>query len=521
VKPQLKPPQEAILTSAASSAAELLARLLTLGLSILTARLLEPRDIGVLGLAVMVSAIVSMMGAYAETAGVIVRAPSSDSTLCGAAALWRGGVTLVLILVVQANLTRMGTLVAPGAGPYFERVAGPMLLVPAVETLAAHPRVFLQRRLRLRFVIALQFLQALSFAGVGAALVLAGHGVWGVVWAQIISTTVTTTVFWVGALRCDRVGPAVSRDALRAVGRSAAKLFTGGFAGFLSERVDNFLVGGALGPASMSYYSMAWTASRTPVFVLSKALSAVMLPMLPRSMGDLPRAEARVQLATRYTMILATITGAGLFAVSRGATEFVLGAKWLPLVPSLRIMCLTISLTPLILIAATLLSASGNAHLVGAPAAAHIAALAVLIPALCARYGIAGAAMADLLATLLTTAILATVVRRRLSGFDWVQPGIVLRALAAGTLAAAITHLLIADRSPLFATMTLRGLLALTAYVAFSWPLGLLLTLKEIVASLRSAAAAAVGPGAGVRLPGQRDPSGMPGGSSSNRRHLG
>ena len=279
MKPELKPPPEAILASVVSSSAELVARLLTLGLSVLTARLLQPTDIGVLGLAVMVSAIVSMIGSYAETAGVIARSPSSDAALSGAAALWRGGVTLVLILFLHANLARMAALVATGATSYFEQLAGLMLLVPAIESLAAHPRVLLQRRLRLRLVVALQFVQALAFVGMGAALVLAGYGVWGVVWAQIFSSSLATGAFWAGVLRSDQAVPTPSRDATRAVGRSAARLFTGGFAGFLSERVDNFLVGGALGPASMSFYSMAWTASRTPVFMLSRALNAVMLPM--------------------------------------------------------------------------------------------------------------------------------------------------------------------------------------------------------------------------------------------------
>ena len=493
MKPELKPPREAILASVVSSSAELVARLLTLGLSVLTARLLQPTDIGVLGLAVMVSAIVSMIGSYAETAGVIARSPSSDAALSGAAALWRGGVTLVLILFLHANLARMAALVATGATSYFEQLAGLMLLVPAIESLAAHPRVLLQRRLRLRLVVALQFVQALAFVGMGAALVLAGYGVWGVVWAQIFSSSLATGAFWAGVLRSDQAVPTPSRDATRAVGRSAARLFTGGFAGFLSERVDNFLVGGALGPASMSFYSMAWTASRTPVFMLSRALNAVMLPMLPRAMVDRPRAEARVQLATRYTMVLATLTGAGLFAVSRGATELVLGEKWLPLTPSLRVMCLTVSLTPLILIAATVLSASGNAHVLGVAAAAHIAVLGVLIPALCARYGVVGAAVADLSATLMTATILALTVRTRLGRFDWMHPGTVVRAVAAGVLAAAAAHFLVSDRGPLVVNTILRGLAVLAAYGFFAWPLGILPILAELVGTLRSAGAAWLG----------------------------
>jgi len=487
VKPEAKPPQEAILASATSSATELLARLLTLGLSVLTARLLQPRDIGVLGLAVTVSTIVAMVGSYAETAGVITRAPSTDAALSGAAALWRGGVTLALSVIVYATLDSLGALVATGAASDFEQLAGPMLLVPAIETLASYPRVLLQRRLCLRFVIALQFGQALFFVGIGAALVLGGHGVWGVVWAQIISTSLATGACWAGGLRCDPTPPATSRAAARAVGRSAAKLFTGGFAGFLSERVDNFLVGGALGPASMSFYSMAWTASRTPVFMLSRALNAVMLPMLPRAMADRPRAEARVQQATRYATILATLTAAGLFAVSHEATELVLGEKWLPLVPSLRIMCLTVSLTPLILIAATVMSASGNAHVLGVAAAAHIAALGVLIPALCTRYGVVGAAVADLSATTMTMTLLALTVRKRLGRFAWVQPGTVVRTVATGILAAAAVHYLISDRGPLVVNTILRGVAVPVAYILFGWPLGILPILTELLGVLRPA----------------------------------
>ncbi|HLF85016.1 MAG TPA: hypothetical protein VI837_12650, partial [Blastocatellia bacterium] len=132
----------------ASGAAETANRVLMVALSIATARALLPRQVGVLGLAVIVVGIVSLIAACSETAGVIGRYEGSDTKHALAATLVRGSIVAVLVgggylcLPVVPRLLAGPESVESDLG----QLMGVLLLIPVLELAACYPRVLLQRR---------------------------------------------------------------------------------------------------------------------------------------------------------------------------------------------------------------------------------------------------------------------------------------------------------------------------------------------------------------------------------------
>src|SRR5215510_4213698 len=72
-----------------SGLAEVVARVMAVVLAIVTARTLEPREVGLLGLAVIVIGVISMLGYYPETAAVASRGESDDNSHALAALMVR------------------------------------------------------------------------------------------------------------------------------------------------------------------------------------------------------------------------------------------------------------------------------------------------------------------------------------------------------------------------------------------------------------------------------------------------
>lgn len=481
--------QTVSLAAFTSGAGELATRVLVMGLGILTARLVEPRDVGILGLAVILAALVSMLGAYAETAGVMAQGSSSDATYAAVATGWRVAVSVPAVLALLLALSSLGPLLASDAVRDFEHLARIMVVLPLLETVACYPRVLLQRRLDLQYVAVCQLAQSIGFVGLAASLLVRGGGVAGVAWAQILTTAVGLLPLWFRIVRSSENLPAASRGAWRPVGLGAAKLFVGGFGGFVGERVDNLLVAGTLGPAAMGLYSMAWTASRTPVNVLSRMLNAVIVPVLPRLLGDQDRAGAALRQAFQAASALVTVSAAGLFAVSAPATELVLGAKWLPLVPGLRIMCVTVCVSPFLFIAAASLTTTGNAHRIGLATVVHLTVLVLLLPRLASAHGVLGAAIADLVAMVAATATMLFVAWRRLGRLGWAEPAVIARTAVAGILAALVADFSMRGAwTPLISTAG-RGVVVVLVYVVASVPLGFWPTLREMAATLVTAIA--------------------------------
>jgi PST family polysaccharide transporter len=286
--------------------------------------------------------------------------------------------------------------------------------LPVVELVSGYPQVVMQRRLELGFIARVQMIQPVIFVGLAVALLVTGSGYMGVVWANLVSALFVALALWWHLLATSsaRWSGVLSRGTWSGVMRGSGKVFLGGFGGYLGERVDNLLVAGTLGPAAMGFYSMAWNASRTPVNIFARAINFVLVPTISRIQDDSARVQRAIHECLRFSYLLLAPVCAVLFVSAPLLVSFVLGPKWLPLVPALRVMSITVLAAPLLFVSGALLVGTGRAHLAGVGTAAHIGLLALLVPILAKRWNITGAAFADMTATIVLTLVLLFVAHR-------------------------------------------------------------------------------------------------------------
>jgi PST family polysaccharide transporter len=439
-----------------------LTRALTVLLSIATARALEPREVGVLGLGVILIGAVSMLGFYTETAAVTASGARGDGAYAFSATVIRAaliGSLLIGILTGFSLLTSLLVVSQPAAGE-LGSLLQILILIPIFEVLGSYPQIVLQRRLELGYLSVVQMLQPIIFVGLAIGLLIAGSGYLGVAWASFTSSAVTTTLVWFRLARMK----GVSWEGSRARGlwtetfTGSTRVFVGGFGGYLSERVDNLLVAATIGPALMSFYSMAWNASRLPANVLARAISFVLVPTLARIREDKARVERAVQECLRNGYLLLVPACAVLFVSAPLLVSFVLGAKWLPLVPCLRIMCITVLVAPVLYVSGALLVGAGRAHLAGIGTVAHLVTLGLLVPIMSTRWGIVGAAYAEMAATFVLTIVLVFTAHRATqqlnasSAATMVLP--VVAGLAAGAAAWVVSGFIAPDLARLICELS-------------------------------------------------------------------
>jgi O-antigen/teichoic acid export membrane protein len=392
----------------ASGVVETVSRVLTIVLSIATARALEPREVGLLGLAVIVIGIVSLVAACSETAGVITRGKGSDHQHAFVATSIRAVVAIVLVGATYVCLSLISHLLVGGeAGePQVVALIRVMLLLPLIEVVSNYPRVVLQRRLDLSFLAGTGLIQVVIHVGLSIALLWLGYGAMGVVCSSLISASVAAIVAWSRMLfshRGERLRAAVRTGLFGEVLKNTSKVFAGSFVGYLNGRVDNLLVSGAIGPTAMSFYGMAWNASRVAPQVMGQAVGFVLVPTLAQIQTDIERVGRALTESIRHSYLVVAPVAAGLFVSAPSLVMTMLGPKWLPMVPCLRVMCVAMLAGPLIAASNAQLVASGRAHMTGLATVAQLAALTLVIIPLSRRWGILGAAFGDLVAVSLVT----------------------------------------------------------------------------------------------------------------------
>jgi O-antigen/teichoic acid export membrane protein len=432
-----------------SGATEVVTRVLAVALSITTARVLDPREVGLLGLAVILTGLISMTGCYPETAAVA--APGRERHGKYAAAAFFLRMTSVAFLIGLLTLTFpfwAGLLAGKEDGEPLRRIVQVLALAPVVEALACYPQVILQRRLDLSCLAAIQALQPVVLVGLGAILLLKGRGPMGVVWASLTGTSLVTALvwlrsWWMGWLQWE--GSPRSGE-WREVSLGSVRLFTGGFGGYLGARLDNLLVAGALGPTAMSFYSMAWNASRAPAGIFARAINTVLVPTLTQIGGEPFRTQRAIHGSLRHSYMLLTPICIALFVTAPSLVAVALGDRWAPIVPAMRVMCFTVLVGPLIDTAYALFISGGQAHRAALGTGVRLVSLIVTVRPFTLWWGIPGAAISDMvsgLALTITLCLILKVTARRIElGVIFALAVPMTAALLAGALTWWIgTHL--------------------------------------------------------------------------------
>ena len=474
----------------ASGAAETATRVLMVALSIATARALLPGQVGVLGLAVIVVGIVSLIAACCETAGVIGRYEGSDTQHAVAATLIRGLIVAALVAGVYLCLPVAPRLLAGAENAesdlgYLIRI---LLLIPVLELAACYPRVLLQRKLDLAYIAGATFLQAAAHVSLSVVLLWRGYGAAGIVWSSVLSTALGAAAVWLRVLgtRGPRwtgmPGASLRRNTLL----GTAKVLAGGFVGYLNGRVDNLLVAGAIGPTAMSFYGMAWSASRMAPQILGQALGFVLVPALAQIQTDTKRVERALAESIRHSYLLVVPLSAALFVAAPSLVAVVLGAKWAPMVPCLRIMSITILAAPLVSASNAALVAAGRTHMTGLASLGHLIVLGILIVPLCRRWGILGAAYGDFcgVAVLTVTLCICTPSIRR--ALKHLALGTLLPTLAAGVISGAAVWMAGAQVPDGILRLLAEGATMLGVYPAALWLVGGRTALSSLLSLVRT-----------------------------------
>jgi O-antigen/teichoic acid export membrane protein len=160
---------------------------------------------------------------------------------------------------------------------------------------------------------------------------------------------------------------------------------------------DNMVVGRMLGETSLGYYNYAYNISGTPVSEISDVVSRVSFPVYVQINHDPVRLKKAFVKTTLLVCSVSSLIGIGLFIFAQPLVLIVLGAKWAPAIPALRVLSLggiaksiTSSVYPL------LLAVKRNDYVTGVTLVS-ILGMGLCIYPLVQMFGIVGAGVASII----------------------------------------------------------------------------------------------------------------------------
>jgi O-antigen/teichoic acid export membrane protein len=408
--------------------------------TVVLARLLVPKDFGVIGLALVVVNLALVFSGLSLGAAIVQLKelrPAHVTTAFTASALFGGALAGG---VAAASIP---------AAAFFHQ---PRLhtLLPAISVtfvlrgLELTPNDVLLRRTRFRSYYLSSTIATVASASAGVALAVGGAGVWALAVMMIVDSGVACALAWVFALRERVWRPSLGLDAA-----AFRELF--GFSGFVlgSELVsygrgngDNFVIGRVLGAKALGYYDLAYRMMLLPVDRFGEVVSVSVYPVMASLRDDLEEVWHRYRDALRLVSVVCFPVTIGIAMVAPLAVPPLLGRQWTGAVGALQVLALSGPLLGMNRLTSTLVRAVGRPNW---GMWLNVVGLIVYVPGFLVgvHFGIKGVAVAFGAATVAMVPVELAMVGRALRRHWWdVIVSVCPIALATAVMVGAVEALL-------------------------------------------------------------------------------
>ena len=307
-------------------AARLFAQLVTWGLTIVTVRLLEPRDYGIVATCGLFT-IFAMQLMDGGLSAVLVSRRSLSVRTHGAA------VSAVLLLSV--TLAAAIVAIAPLGARLFNNAALINVLRVAslflpLSALAVVPSALLSKELRFRELALAQAGSSVLQGVVTLALAWSGVAYWSLIAGTLFGAAVRACFLWMSLN--DRPTPNFDFALLHSLWGSSSQLLAQRLLYFVAQDFDIFMLGRLGGTAVLGSYSLAKTLSHSALDQLGAIANQVSTPAFAAQAGD-DRAQ------TNGVLLIVSTASALVFplfwlgcVLSQAALPLVFSNRWTPMI---------------------------------------------------------------------------------------------------------------------------------------------------------------------------------------------
>lgn len=333
-----------------------LGKLLSLGTTLILARILSPSDYGLMALAMVVIGFVGFFNEVGIGSAIVQKAQLEDDEVNGCCAI------AILISIALCGATALASpLVAMFFGDARLAEMVPLLSTAfIVGATGSVPMAFLRREMRFGSIAVINILAIAVQSLVALYLAFTGHGVWSLVWGYLVSNAIQAAGYWIASPWRPR-GAVAMRKAFGIVGYGLHVTSTRIF-WYAYTNADKVIVGKLLGDRALGIYDMAYSLATLPISQVTGLVNNVAFPLFARLQDDVQRLTSVILKLTRGLAYVTYPALIGMLVVSRELVAVILGPKWIDiLVPfgALCVMGLVKSVDPLL---SQVLVATGHAR---------------------------------------------------------------------------------------------------------------------------------------------------------------
>lgn len=406
-------------------------RVLVLVSTAILARLLTPRDFGVVALALVFTVFLEAIKDLGLGQALIVASPEEETARAQTVFAWS--------VVLGVALTLLAAAISPLIASFFHqsqlRGLLPVLgLNFVLRSLGTTHYALARKHLNYRVRMVSEICEVSVRGIIGIALALAGFGAWSLVIGFVAGVAASTTALWLQVPFRPR--PRLTRTHLRDLLRFGGVLTIVDVGAAIFYNTDYLFIGRVLGAASLGLYTIGFRIPELAILNVAHVAADVLFPAY--SALDRARLREGYLASLRYLTMLTVPLAAGLAVLARPVILVVFGHQWVGSIPVTRAIAAYTLFATLAIPPGTVLKVTRRVWLMvgfSIPAILVLAGLLVILT----REGIVAVALATAALQATSAPVQATIVSRQLGLSLWTSiRELIPPVLAAAAMAAAL-----------------------------------------------------------------------------------
>ncbi|SDD76548.1 Membrane protein involved in the export of O-antigen and teichoic acid [Mucilaginibacter pineti] len=320
---------------------QLSSKLISIGISIFLARILEPSQFGLIA---MLSIFISVGNSLLDSGltASLIRTTDADQRDYSTVFYFNiiGSSILYLLLFLSAPL--ISAFYNQPLLTAIVRVYGIILIINAFFGVQS---TLLIKEMKFKKQTNIQLPAAIGGGILGIVLAKLGYGVWSLVWMGLCTSFLSTAMHWISS----NWMPALVFD--KACFKKhiyfGYKMTISGLIDTIYQNIYLIIIGKYFSVAQLGYYSRADSISQLPISNISAAINKVTYPMFAEISHD------PVQLKNVYKRLMQQVIFWNapvlifLSVIARPLFHIILTDKWLPAVPFFQLLCISGIMYPL------------------------------------------------------------------------------------------------------------------------------------------------------------------------------
>ncbi len=330
---------------------------LTFVIGIVLARLLSPKEFGIIGMTTIFIALSHTFINAGFTKALIRKKDCTETDL---------STVFYFNLIAGTVLYGCLYLAAPAISLFFEqplltnvlRVLGVLLII---DSLTIIQRTILTKRVDFRLLTKISIIANILSGGVGIFLAYRGFGVWSLVYQKLLEKSLTSMLLWYW----NRWIPLLvfSKQSFQELFAFGSKLLASSLLDTLWKNIYLLVIGKFFSAEALGFYTRAQMFKNLPSSNINSIISRVSFPVLAQLQDQPGKMKAAYKRLITSTMLITFVLMLGMAASAEAMILTLLGENWRESIPMLQLLCFVGMLYPLHALNLNMLNVQGRSDL--------------------------------------------------------------------------------------------------------------------------------------------------------------